>query len=414
MRVPLGTADHPEWKGWERVFEQIPGPLAALDLDGHIIYINPAAKKLSGFTADQLIGAPARQFIHPDDSPAQIDNLIAHGIDHFHADKRIQSPNGRTYWVSLSAALITDADHLPFFFLLQFQDVTKQHRAETLWKATVDHAPIGMALVNLQGLWLDVNDRLCDILGYSREELTALHTADLTYGDGDPDMREVLTTLAAGGEQQVTTLKERYRHKDGYPLWVLVRISVVPDPDNRPAYFVSQYETLGDEAKQDRNIAHMALHDPLTGLANRVLFHDNARRELADLATSTHLLTMLLIDLDNLKPINDSYGHVVGDRILTSVAHELLTAVSQGDTVARLGGDEFVILSRTENGPSARNLRLHIAKKLETKVVAFGNRISISASVGLATTQSPRATIAKLLHRADCDMYKHKKHKQRT
>lgn len=409
MALVQERLDRPEWQDWQKAFDQIPGPLAVLDLSGRIIYLNPAAQNLSGFDHEDLIGEEARNFIHPDDYPEDIDRLIAHDIDHFHAEKRIQRWSEETYWVSLSAALVKGSDDRPFFFLMQFQDTTAQHRAQILWQRTVDHAPVGMALVNLNGFWGEVNDKLCHLLGYSKNQLLSMHLADLAYGDSKPGIVDVLADLAAGRKQRDVILQERYRHKDGYPIWMVLRIGVVLGPDDRPAYFVSQYEPLGDGAMLDRNTAHMALHDPLTGLANRALLFDRLDQELTELANSGHALAIILVDMNNLKPINDNYGHVAGDRVLMTISDELLAAVEPGNTVARLGGDEFVVLSRVPDFAAARILRYRISEKLKTKVVALDREINVSASVGLTATRSPRTSVTKLLHRADCDMYMRKR-----
>lgn len=406
--------DHPEWASWQRVFEQIPGPLGVLDLAGNIIYLNPTTQRLSGFSNEELLNKPATSLIHPDDSPEDIDRLVARSIDRFYGEKRVQRKDGKTYWASFSAALVNDSYGEPFFLLLQFQDTTEQHRAHTLWQQTVDHAPIGMALVDLRGRWTEVNDKLCSLLGYRRDELISMHVADLTYGDSSPGIEGAIVALAGEAKQEHITLKERFRHKDGYPIWVFIRISVVLTPDNLASCFVTQYETLGDDATQDRDIAHMAVHDPLTGLANRVLFYDHFRQEVSELATAGHLLALLVIDVDNLKPINDSYGHVAGDRVLTTAAHELLIAAGPGTLVARFGGDEFVILSKVHDIRAALDFRQRISESLVITISTFGNRVNVSASVGIATTQDPRASITELIHRADCDMYNRKKHKSRT
>ena len=161
---------------------------------------------------------------------------------------------------------------------------------------------------------------------------------------------------------------------------------------------------------------HMALHDPLTLLANKVLFHDRLLQAIARLARNHKQLALLYLDIDFFKKINDSYGHLVGDQLLIWFADVLKSCVRKNDTVARIGGDEFAIILDSPGSP--KNIE-HIAEKIIAKVqqkldiLPHGPIRSISASIGIAITGNSNVNPEKLMQRADEALYE-SKHKGRN
>jgi diguanylate cyclase (GGDEF)-like protein len=182
--------------------------------------------------------------------------------------------------------------------------------------------------------------------------------------------------------------------------------------DQLSALMANVTAQLARVLERDRAAAqliHQTLHDPLTGLANRVLLSDRLTHALARLSRQLHPMAVLFVDVDNFKVINDSLGHDRGDRILVKVAERLAHAVRSGDTVARFGGDEFVILceqlvGETEVVGIAERIRQLTAAPLEID----GRELIVTASVGIAITRSPDVAPADLLRDADAAMYQAK------
>jgi diguanylate cyclase (GGDEF)-like protein/PAS domain S-box-containing protein len=396
---------------WQSVCDQAPAPLALLDLRGRYCYVNQATCQLLGYRREQLLGRTARD-ITPAEDPAldhaMIAKLVAGRIRADGLEKRYVRPDGSVIWVLLSSSIIRDANGKPCFILAQFQDITSRRESEMLWRKSFDNAAIGMALLDLQGRWTTVNDALCALLGYDRDKLVGSEFAALTYPEDQEQGLVALTDLVEG-RQDTVSVEKRLRHQDGHPLWVLIRSSVVPGPDGQPAFLVSQYEEIGNGRMADDHLAHLALHDPLTGLANRALLADRLTHQLAELTRSGGILAVLVADVDELKPINDRYGHAAGDDVLTAAAHGLLSAVRSGDTVARIGGDEFVVASIVADVSAAELLRRRIAQHLDVEIPTGGQHLRLRASVGLAVTDDPTTSVRDLLHRADRDMYLHKR-----
>jgi len=186
------------------------------------------------------------------------------------------------------------------------------------------------------------------------------------------------------------------------PVEVIARIVEIGGEPCAVAVIRDMTERREAEAK----IRFMAYHDNLTGLPNRRLFHDRLVGALADCRHSGLLLTLLYVDLDDFKPINDTYGHVVGDKLLAAVAGRLSDCVRDGDTVARYGGDEFVVLLRdVRTEADAEVIAQKLLHALREPFSVEGLELSISASVGGTTSHTGNEDMDSLLRTADSAMY---------
>lgn len=397
----------------EKLWEQGAGPVAVYDLKGHFLDVNPAMCQLLGYSRRDLLSMSKEDITHPADPPVDLGvvKLVGERMDSYSAERPLLHADGRVLWVLIYSTLIKGPDGLPLLVAAQFHDVTAQHLSEIVWRQTMINAPIGIALVDLEGSFTDVNDRLCEQVGYSREDLAGRCHADLVYHDDQNGVRLMQDQLL---DDRINSCKLtiRLRHRDGHSFWTMANIGMVRQPDTRPVCMVIQYESVGDYAQvgEDRltELARMALYDPLTGLANRALLVDRYEQHLTELAARGGLLVALLIDLDKFKEINDRHGHLIGDHLLQAAAQALRHAVRTGDTVARLGGDEFIVLAHTNDHTQAQRLHARVTQQLNTETGAPDQPTTLSASVGMATTQDPSTTRHDLLARADRDMYTRK------
>ena len=254
-------------------------------------------------------------------------------------------------------------------------------------RLTAENAPIGMALVELDHRFVDPNRRLCDMLGYSTEELTQLTFEDVTHPDDVPLGLDRIAQLVAG-EIDSHEMEKRYVRKDGSLLWGRLSIGVVRDDDLTPLYFVKQVEDVTEVRKARAELQHRALYDPLTGLANRGLLMDRLSTALANDRSRANV-GVGYCDLDHFKNINDTHGHQVGDEVLKEVARRLQEAVRGDDTVARLGGDEFVILMHDVASLTEATAVMERAGRLIKEPMRVGGvTVWTSLSVGLAVAPS--------------------------
>ncbi|MDX9957299.1 MAG: GGDEF domain-containing protein [Spirochaetia bacterium] len=222
---------------------------------------------------------------------------------------------------------------------------------------------------------------------YLEADRTVMQTGLPLFIPQEEDMRPDRTT----GWFQKT--KTPYKHPDG----------------DKPAILGVSID-ITDRVKSEELIRHMAQHDSLTGLANRALFSDRLGQALAMTRRSGMKLAVLFIDLDGFKPVNDTYGHGIGDLVLRETARRLLDAVRESDGVGRIGGDEFVVFLRTmENRGQLRQLCSKIQSALEQPYEIEGRVLNLSASIGQALYPDDAGDEGSLLAAADADMYRVKK-----
>ncbi|MEV5536809.1 diguanylate cyclase [Saccharopolyspora shandongensis] len=394
------TPDHEPTEQWLPLLDSATTPMALLDASGCCVHANDAFCRALGYDRACLVGHPLDALTADEADPR---SATGSGT----AERRFRRSDGGTVRLLQCTSPLHGSDGEPGLFLSQFHEVEDRPETGTLWSRVFANVPTGMALLDHDGRWTDVNEAWCELLGYSRREMLEMHCFDVTYAQDHEPSAAALADLATGRLNTVS-LKKRYRHKNGHPIWVLIRTSVVPGADDRPAYLISQCEELGERGSSDIHLAHLALHDPLTGLANRALLDDRLAHVLADLDRDGGVVAVLVADLDELKPVNDTYGHAAGDRLLMTAADELLNAAGPADIVCRIGGDEFAVVSRVPDVRAAAEFRDHVARRLRAECDTPHGRLRIRASVGLATTTDPATRPRALLHEADRDMYRRK------
>jgi diguanylate cyclase (GGDEF)-like protein/PAS domain S-box-containing protein len=198
-----------------------------------------------------------------------------------------------------------------------------------------------MAVVGLDGRVLRVNDALEEFLERPREQIVGTSMMDFTHPDDLDKSRELNRRLDSGEADQVRIIK-RYVRGDGSIAIAEVSKSVAKDEFDRPLFAITSIRDITDQQVLTDQLAHQALHDSLTGLANRTLLSDRMDHSLERLRRRGGLVALFLLDLDNFKEVNDTLGHLVGDSLLSAIASRLERMVRVSDTVSRFGGDEFV------------------------------------------------------------------------
>ena len=275
-----------------------------------------------------------------------------------------------------------------------------------------DYAAIGMALVSTQGSWLRVNRSLCDILGYAEKELLRSNFQAITHAD---DVRNDLANLyqLLQGETPTCQVEKRYVHKGGQIVWALNSVSLVRDAQDNPAHFIFQIQDISERKRAEAALHSLSLVDELTGLYNRRGFLAVAEQHLATIPRSDKVSAILYADLDGLKVINDSMGHLEGDRALIRTAEIFKETFRTSDIVARLGGDEFVVLAALGPDETAELLISRLQEKLSANNAQRVRPYDLSVSIGVAKVDAEsRCSIEELLVQADQAMYANKRHKR--
>ncbi len=282
--------------------------------------------------------------------------------------------------------------------------------SEERFRSAFDFAPIGIALVSATGRWLKVNRALCEILGYNAEEFLDTDFQSMTFAQ---DLGDTLVKVHElhSGKVQTCQLEQRFLHKDGRQVWTLWNASPVESVDEDERNLIFQIQDIEDKKRAEEKLQYEATHDSLTGLPNRALFFSRleAAIETAE-RNPSYDVSVLFIDLDRFKVVNDSLGHPVGDQLLIAIARRLKDCLRPNDLVARLGGDEFVILVEGKGG-GADVIRIaeRVQEKFSTAFDLGGNEVYSSASIGILNLGESHQTAEDMMRDADTAMYHAKK-----
>jgi len=410
----LGEAE----ERFANAFEEAPIGMALVGLDGSFLRVNRALPEIVGRNAEELLALTFQDITHPDDLEADLSlvrQVIAGELRSYRMEKRYVRADGEQVWVLLSVSLVRDDAGEPLYFVSQIEDVTERRRnedalreAEDRFRSAFDEAPIGMAMNAVDGRFLRVNRALCEITGYSRDQLEATDYRSITHPDDLARNEKGIGEVLAGHTSHYRTEK-RYIHADGHVVPVDLSSTVVRDGDGAPLHVLTQVQDITERKRFEGQLQYLADHDSLTGLFNRRRFEEELTRELASAERYESRLAVLAIDLDDFKYINDSLGHSIGDELITRVGHAVRSRLRRTDVLARLGGDEFaVILPRIDEDAA-----LEVAEGLleavgEVDLVGLGGRGGgkVSASVGVAMFDvGSQLTADELLVEADIAMY---------
>ncbi|MED7666055.1 EAL domain-containing protein [Pseudomonas moraviensis subsp. stanleyae] len=273
--------------------------------------------------------------------------------------------------------------------------------------AVFDCTREGVLVTDHRGLIVHVNRAFIEITGYRRDEVLGQQPSLFKSGHHPPGFYQAMfATLEAEGEWS-GEIWNRRKTGEIYPQWQTIR--VIHDDFGRLSHYVAVFSDISAIKDSESELKHLAHHDPLTDLPNRLLFSDRAEQALASAQTHKRGCALLMLDLDHFKLINDSLGHNVGDRLLKAVATRLQELSGPGITLARLGGDEFAVLAESCPQPAqAAALAQRILDALKEPLPIDGNQLFIDASIGISLFPSDALSAEQLLRNADSALFKAK------
>jgi diguanylate cyclase (GGDEF)-like protein/PAS domain S-box-containing protein len=310
-------------------------------------------------------------------------------------------------WVSLSALAI-------YLLCARFaranlvQQPLRENRERLRQAAAVfDCTREGVLVTDAQGLIVHVNRAFIEITGYQCEDVMGHQPSLFKSGRHSASFyRAMFQTLERDGEWS-GEIWNRRKSGEIYPQWQTIR--VIRDDQGQISHYVAVFSDISAIKHSEHELAHLAHHDPLTDLPNRLLFTDRAEQALASAQAHKRGCALLLLDLDHFKIINDSLGHNVGDQLLKTVGERLQGLFGPGVTLARLGGDEFAVLA--ESCPQlvqAAALAQRILDAMKEPFIFDGHQLFISASIGISLFPSDALSAEQLLRNADSALFKAK------
>ena len=352
--------------------------------------------------------------VHPDDRDSVEASRQAYfqGRTEFYANvRRMRRKDGRWRWILARGMVASrDARGRPLRMIGTHTDITEQHeREESLRLAatvieTVDEA---VMVSDPDNRIVSINPAFTAITGYAPEEVIGGNPRLLSSGKHGPEFFAAMwSSLLREGSWKGEI---HNRHKSGAVYVEWLSIKRVCDERGRLTHYVAVFSDISERKAAEGRMRHLAHYDTLTGLPNRTLLSDRLQQVLAkakrERAQRPHL-ALMFIDLDKFKPVNDDYGHNVGDMLLKEVAQRLLRCVRESDTVARIGGDEFIVLLPSiEAKDDARLVGEKILEALQQSFDLAGHRHDISASIGIAVYPEHGSDDRSLLKSADIAMY---------
>lgn len=417
----LGSARLATWE-WNPVTDELRWTSGQAE-----IYSRPAAEINSS--------AAWAEIVHPEDGErVRIAAVRALETETgFREQFRVKGRDGQILWIFGYARVVRRPDGSLYMSGINIdvsEWVETLTAAETRFIATFEQAAVGIAHVGTDGRWLNVNRRCCEILGYSSQELREITFADVTHPDDlEADWKLVRALLA--GKRQTYSMEKRYFTKEKRLVWVNLTVCLVRKSDDTPDYFISVLEdiTVRKQLEAERfeliesleqrvrertaELEELSRTDPLTGVANRRRLDEQLALEWDRAVRTGHTISMVIIDIDHFKGLNDGLGHGPADRALVSVAKELQRAARRpGDLTARYGGDEFILLlaETTQEGAMtvARNVQAAI-RQLDLPNPGSPVSSKLTVSQGVATAwPTKRAAFGSLLIAADRALYRAK------
>lgn len=379
---------------WRQLADHSPVGLALID-DGSatVVESNKAFARLLDYDPAELPGLPAARLFSPANDKGEISLLGKSGqaIDATVVRRRSLSPAG----IEVSVLLATPGPGSDFGLLDQ--------RAR-LMADIFEHSAEAILITDVDNRIVEVNPAFTALTGYRREEVLGANPKLLASGrTSSSQYREMWTALAGRGHWQGEVWDKR---KDGsvYPKWL--SISTAYDDDGCATNFIATFTDLTDRQVAAERISHLAHHDPLTDLLNRISLEKQMDRALAAARRDRRLVAIALIDMDRFKDINDTLGHHVGDGLLIHIAERLKSSVRASDFVARLGGDEFVIvLTELDNLTSIANIADKVLRHVGEQYNVDGYSLHSTPSIGIAVFPNDGEDPVTLLRHADAAMY---------
>lgn len=379
---------------FELLAETLAEIVVRLAADGNYAYVSGRSREVLGYAPAELIGRSFFDLLHPDD----VDRVRgAHATlprDGGRVDLRYRHRHRDGGYVECEATARAGggADAL----------IVVDRAGRRDFESAFHAAPHGVAIVDLDGTFLRVNRKLTEIVGYSAAELTDLTFQEITHPDDlAADLAQADALLA--GEADSYEMEKRYYTKDGRLIWVLLAVAIVRE-GGAPRRFISQVQDISARKRLEARTRELANRDPITSLYNRRRFEEELTRQIARCREEGESAALLLLDLDRFKTVNDSDGHVAGDRLIRTVGRTLDERVPEPDLAARIGGDEFAVILRDTDLAQARA----VAEELRLAIAAVDTDRVCTASLGVCRLHGDVPDAETCFRAVDRAMYRAK------
>lgn len=400
----------------DRVFYYMRDSIIVASTEGVIQTVNFASCEILGYKEEELLGRSLKEIVKEGSKYRELwfDSLIETAFVS-NIEKVYLTKKGKSIDVLFSGSVMFNETGKIQGIICAAQDITERKKTERALKESEERYAMAARGAN-DGLWdwnlaantIYYSSRWKLMLGYKENEIGSSHKEWLGRIH-HKDIAQFENALEAhlGRKRSNFKLEYRIRHKDGRYIWILSRGEAVWN-DKGEAYRISGSNTDITERKQvEQQLEHNVFHDPLTRIPNRALFVDRLEQALKySQRNNDYMFAVLLLDLDRFKVVNDSLGHLAGDKLLRLICARLKSIVRGEDTLARLGGDEFaILLNSIKNVFHATRVAERIESCLKAPFTINGNEVFTSASIGIAQSRTGYQNSEDILRDADTAMY---------
>jgi len=389
----------------------------SLDLHGKMTYLSPAWERLLGFTVEDTMYVAFRPYVHPDDLPRLevfFDQMYKNKNHDAFEGYRLLTKSGEYRWFNMNASALTDDDGHVIGFTGTARDITGRKRLQEqisrerdFFKKTLLSVADAVVSTNQEGKIAVINPQAQKLLGYTEEEAVGKYLLDIAkiYVDDQPN------GLGASMESLLNQPKETLisgatlLNRIGKQLMIELSIAPIKDYNNIGEGVVMVFRDISDKVRKQKEIEFLSYHDFLTGLYNR-RYMDQI---ILDLDKDRYLpLGIMILDLNDLKEMNDQYGHHSGDELLKKVSRILESAIHAKDVLGRIGGDEFLILVPNTSVEDMYRLKHHLIHAFDNESI---KERKISVALGYSIKMTHDQNVFEVMREADDFMYAHKEGK---
>lgn len=392
----------------------------ALDKQGLIRFMNSAAEKMTYLQLEKVSGQEVNSVIKFIDNDGNDFNssfmsvLENNALTTTRFGLYLSRPDNSRLPIDQSAAPIRNDIGEPIGIVLVIRDVSDRivaeealRSSEERFRTAFDLAATGLALVGMDGRFLQGNKSICDLLKCTQLQLQDLNQKDITHID-DLVTEELKLNSLLSESFPAVQFEKRYCVNENEIIWTLVSVSLLKSKDTATC-FLYQIHDVSLRKQYELQLAQQALHDALTGLPNRISLNTELQRLINSSHRHDRRFGVLFIDLDYFKEVNDTLGHEAGDQLLRIVADRLQNSIRASDFACRLGGDEFVVLiTEVDSTNGVNNVVDKLLKEFRNPITIQGSVVHTSLSVGISLFPQDGDDATTLLQCADSALYQAK------
>ena len=386
-----------------------------VDLHGNLTFFNITAVRNLGYKDDAMMGMNFRQYVDKKNADKVFEaysKVFLTGESVKALEWELISKESGTIPVESSVSLTRDEQRNPVGFRGIIRDITERKRTEEAirqgeekYRTILESIQEGYFEVDLAGRFTFCNDSMTQLTGCSKEELMSMNYKQLTRKETSQEIYHAFNEAYKTGEPSKTFDWQIVR-RDGVELFIETSITLQKDSTGKPIGFKGMIRDVTERKRTEQQIKHMATHDALTGLPNRLMFNQLLNQAIRSAQRHQQQLAVFFIDLDRFKIINDSLGHDAGDVLLKEIARRFRHSLRAVDVVGRLGGDEFVILIEQVGELSQVEFVAHnIISRAMEPMILLGEECRVTASIGISIYPKDGQDEESLMKNADIAMY---------